>query len=194
MKQIGSTQKHILELIKDFSAAEGYPPTVRDIAKVLKLAVSTVHEHLAKLREKGLLRHEAGRSRGVWFSGRREAVELPIVGQIAAGRPILAVEEKRDWVPLPKDLVGGGDFIIQVKGDSMTGEGIHDGDHVVIRQQETAADGDIVAALIDEEVTLKTIYKKKDYVILKAANPKYDDLKYPSIKIIGKLVGLFRKY
>ena len=194
MKNIGSTQKRILEFIKEFSSSEGYPPTVRDIAKAQKLAVSTVHEHLAKLRERGLLRHEAGRSRGVWFSGKREAVELPVIGQIAAGRPILAVEEKQDWVSLPKDFAGNGNFIIQVKGDSMIEEGIHDRDHIVIRQQETALDGEIVAALIGEEVTLKKFYKKNDHILLKPANSQYEDIKVKNVKILGKLVSLFRKY
>ncbi len=194
MKNIGSTQKRILEFIKEFSASHAYPPTVRDIAGTLKLAVSTVHEHLAKLRERGLLRHEAGRSRGVWFSGKREAVELPVLGQIAAGRPILAVEDQKDWMPLPKDLAGSGNFVIQVKGDSMIEAGIHDGDHVVIRQQADARDGEIVAAMIDEEVTLKKFYKKKDHILLKAANPKYEDIRADNIKILGKLVSLIRKY
>ena len=194
MKNIGATQKAILEFIKNYSASHAFPPTVREIAKALRLAVSTVHEHLARLRERGILRHEKGRSRGLWFSGRREAVELPIIGQIAAGQPVLAVEEVKDWVSVPKDFSGGGDFVVQVKGDSMTEAGINDGDYVVIRQQSSASEGDIVAALLEDEVTLKKFYKKVDYILLKPANPRYEDIKQRDVKILGKLVGLFRKY
>lgn len=194
MKNIGATQKAILEFIKDFSASHASPPTVREIAKELKLAVSTVHEHLARLRERGILRHERGRSRGIWFSGRREALELPIVGQIAAGRPILAVEEIKDWVSVPKDFARGGDFVVQVKGDSMIEAGINEGDYAVIRQQLTASDGEIVAALIADEVTLKKFYKKKDSILLKPANPRYEDIRASDVQILGKLTGLFRKY
>lgn len=194
MKPIGSSQKAILEFVRGYTSAHNYPPTVREIAGSLDLAVSTVHEHLSHLRSKGLLRHEPGRSRSLCFSGKPEVVELPFIGEIAAGRPVLAVEELKDWIPLPKDFIRGGDFVIRVKGNSMMGEGIHDGDHVVIHKQPAAQDGEIVAALIEEEVTLKKFYKKKDHILLKAANPHYEDLKFKQVKILGKVVGLLRRY
>ena len=195
MKPIGTTRKKILEFVRTFMAAHVYPPTVRDIAGSLRLAASTVHEHLSHLRDAGHLVHDPRLSRSLRLPG-HEVMGLPLIGRIAAGGPILAVEEWKETIPLPRDLAQGGDFIIQVAGDSMTGAGIHDRDHVVIRKQESAADGDIVAALLGagEEVTLKKFYKRKGRIILEAANPKYADIQSTDVKILGKVVGLFRKY
>ena len=193
MKSIGTTRKKILEFVRTFMAAHVYPPTVRDIAGSLRLAVSTVHEHLSHLRDAGHLVHDPRLSRSLRLPG-HEVMGLPLIGRIAAGGPILAVEEWKETIPLPRDLAKDGDFIIQVAGDSMTGAGIHDGDHVVIRKQEAAQDGEVVAALIGEEVTLKKFYKRKGRVILQAANPKYADIQSTDIKILGKVVGLFRRY
>jgi len=194
MAKTGITQKHILDYVQEHRAEEGYAPSVRDIAQHLNLAPSTVHEHLAHLKKKGFLIHEAGKSRSLRFPEQAEVVQIPLIGEIAAGQPILAVEDVKERMPLPKEFAQPGNYIIRVKGDSMIEKGIHDGDYAVMHEQQGAQDGDIVAALIDEEVTLKQFYKRKNHIVLRPANSKYEDIKVKDVRILGKLISLFRKY
>ncbi len=191
----GITQQRIIEYVQGFISEQGYSPSVRDIAKALGLAASTVHEHLSHLRTRGVFTHEPRQSRSIRFTSEKpEVIEIPLLGQIAAGRPMLAVEDIKESIPLPKEFAQAGNYIIKVQGDSMIEKGIHDGDYVVMHEQKTAQDGDIVAALIEDEVTLKQFYKKKNHIILRPANLKYEDIKVKDVQVLGKLVSLFRKY
>src|SRR5881398_1111259 len=187
-------QQEIFDFIKRYSADFGYPPTVRDIGKAVGLASSsTVHAHLANLEKLGLLRRDPSKPRAIEMldrarGGVEQAVEnvkslvkpdgLPLVGQVAAGSPILAEENIEDYVPVPP-LAGGdsGEFILRIRGESMRDAGILAGDHVVVRRQDTARDGDIVVALLGEEATVKRFYKERDHIRLQPENPGMDPIR-----------------
>ncbi len=207
-------QQEIFEFIKKYSAAHGYPPTVRDIGKAVGLASSsTVHAHLANLEKAGLLRRDPTKPRALELldravegvrEGVRDTVEtvgravtggggLPVVGSVAAGAPVLAEENIEDYVDVP--AVAGGEeaeFILKVKGDSMVDAGILEGDYVVVRRQDTANDGEIVVALVGEEATVKTFYREADHVRLQPENPRLEPIRTRDVKILGRMVGLLR--
>ena len=194
-------QQEIFDFIKRYSAKYGYPPTVRDIGKAVGLASSsTVHAHLANLEKIGLLRRDPTKPRAIELldraaAGVRSLVRpgLPLVGQVAAGQPVLAEENIEDYVPTP-ELAGGeqGDYLLRVRGDSMMNIGILDNDLVVVKRQDAADDGDIVVALVGEEATVKRYFMEPDHVRLQPENDAMDPIRSSDVRVLGKVVGLMR--
>jgi repressor LexA len=195
-------QQEIFEFIKRYSAGHGYPPTVRDIGKAVGLASSsTVHAHLANLEKLGLLRRDPTKPRAIELLDR--AVEqvksivrpegLPLVGQVAAGSPILAEENIEEYVVVPQ-LAGGddGEFVLKVRGESMINAGILCDDYVVVRPQSTANDGDIVVALVGEEATVKRFFREDDHIRLQPENASMEPIRTREVTVLGRVVGLFR--
>ena len=193
-------QQEIFDFIKRYSSEHGYPPTVRDIGKAIGLtSSSTVHAHLSNLEKLGLLKRDPTKPRAieVLVDKAKSLVApagLPLVGQVAAGAPILADENVEDYVDLPP-IAGGdaGEFILRVKGDSMKDAGILDGDHVTVRRQETARNGEIVVALVGEEATVKRYFKEKDHIRLQPENDAHEPIRTRDAQIIGQVVGLCRR-
>ena len=203
-KDLTKRQQEIFEFIKKYSARHGYPPTVRDIGKAVGLASSsTVHAHLANLEKVGVLRRDPSKPRALELLDRavesaKNAVRpggLPLVGSVAAGEPILAEENIEDYVAVP-ELAGGaeGEFVLAVRGDSMIEAGILDGDFVVVRGQDQAADGEIVVALVDGgEATVKRFFKEADHVRLQPENKAMEPIRTRNVRVLGRVVGVFRK-
>ncbi|MBV9194312.1 MAG: transcriptional repressor LexA [Solirubrobacterales bacterium] len=194
-------QQEIFDFIKRYSAKYGYPPTVRDIGKAVGLASSsTVHAHLANLERIGLLRRDPSKPRAIELldktvQGVRSLVRpgLPLVGQVAAGQPILAEENIEDYVPAPA-CAGGDDgaYVLRVRGESMKDAGILEGDLVVVKPQQTAVDGEIVVALIGEEATVKRFFRESDHVRLQPENDAMEPIRSREVQVLGKVVGLMR--
>ena len=199
---LSKRQTQVLDLIRDTVASQGYPPTVREIGERLGLrSPSTVHSHLASLEKAGVIRRDSTKPRAIEVmedpaaSAAEPYQEVPLLGRIAAGQPILAEEQVETVLPLPESLVGTGTlFMLEVRGDSMTGAGILDGDMVVVRSQPDAADGDIVACLIDgEEATVKRLERREGRVLLHSANPDYEPMEFDSgIEVLGRVVTVLR--
>ena len=193
-------QQEIFDFIKSYGSEHGYPPTVRDIGKAIGLtSSSTVHAHLANLEKVGLLRRDPSKPRAleVLVGKAKEVVApsgLPVVGQVAAGQPVLAEENIEDYVSVP-EIAGGGDgeFLLEVRGDSMIDAGILEGDHVVVRRQDTAADGEIVVALVGEEATVKRFFREDDHVRLQPENATMEPIRSREVKVLGRVVGLCRQ-
>ena len=193
-------QKEIFDFIRRYASKHGYPPTVREIGKAVGLgSPSTVHAHLANLEKIGLLRRDPTKPRAieVLVERAKRAVRtpgLPIVGEVAAGEPVLAEENIEDYLQVPA-VIGGedGDFILRVKGDSMKDAGILAGDYVVVRSEEDAPDGEIVVALVGEEATVKRIYREANGVRLQPENRSYKPIRTQDAKVLGRVVGVFRK-
>ena len=194
-------QQEIFDFIKRYSAKYGYPPTVRDIGKAVGLASSsTVHAHLANLEKIGLLRRDPTKPRAIELldraaAGVRSLVRpgLPLVGQVAAGHPVLAEENIEDYVPTPEPAGGEeGDYLLRVRGDSMMNVGILDGDLVVVKRRETADDGEIVVALVGEEATVKRYFKESDHIRLQPENDSMEPIRSREVRVLGKVVGLMR--
>jgi len=206
-------QQEIFDFIKRYSAKHGYPPTVRDIGKAVGLASSsTVHAHLSNLEKLGLLRRDPSKPRALELLDRAGAAvsgavedavdnvrslvrpaKLPLVGSVAAGQPILAEENIEDYIEVP-EVAGGaeGEYILRVRGDSMKDAGILEGDFVVVRPQEEASDGDIVVALVGEEATVKRFFRESDHIRLQPENETMEPIRTRDVKILGRVVGLFR--
>ena len=205
-------QQEIFDFIKRYSAKYGYPPTVRDVVKAVGLASSsTVHAHLANLEKLGLLRRDPSKPRAIELLDRvqkdvgsavENAVEsvrgmirpgLPLVGQVAAGQPILAEENIEDYIQVPP-IAGGeeGEYVLRVRGESMKDVGILEGDFVVVRPQETATDGEIVVALVGEEATVKRFFREADHVRLQPENAAMEPIRSKDVRVLGRVVGLFR--
>ena len=193
-------QQEIFDYIRRYGAEHGYPPTVRDIGKAIGLtSSSTVHAHLANLEKVGLLRRDPTKPRAleILVDKAKQVVSpsgLPIVGQVAAGEPMLAEENIEEYVPVPT-IAGGdeGEFLLRVKGDSMKNVGILEGDHVVVRRQDTATDGEIVVALVDEEATVKRFFKEKDHVRLQPENEALEPILVRDVEVLGRVVGVCRR-
>jgi repressor LexA len=194
-------QQEIFDFIQRYASRYGYPPTVREIGKAVGLASSsTVHAHLANLQKSGLLRRNPTKPRAieVMFDKAKQAITpsegLPLVGQVAAGQPVLAEENIEEYVPVP-DCAGGdeGEYVLRVAGESMRDAGILAGDHVVVRRQETALDGEIVVALVGEEATVKRFFKERDHIRLQPENPEMEPIRSADVRVIGKVVGVFRR-
>ncbi|MGH3415526.1 MAG: transcriptional repressor LexA [Steroidobacteraceae bacterium] len=196
-------QQEIFNFIKQHSAMHGYPPTVRDIGKAVGLASSsTVHAHLANLERIGLLRRDPTKPRAIELLDRAAAglqafvrPGLPLVGQVAAGQPILAEENIEEYIETPA-FAGGdaGEFLLRVRGESMKEIGMLEGDLVVIRPQETAQDGDIVVALVGEgeEATVKRFFQEADHVRLQPENASMKPIRTRDVRVLGRVVGLMR--
>jgi repressor LexA len=208
MDNLTDRQRRILDYITRTVDDRGYPPSVREIGDAVGLhSPSSVHAQLATLAEKGLLAKDPTKPRAIRVhrepargrsagrsASRSDIVEIPLVGRIAAGGPILAEESVEDTMPLPRDLVGSGTlFALTVKGDSMIEAGIFDGDTVIVRQQQTAEEGEIVAALIDDEATVKRLSRKGGKVRLIAENPAYEPLEPDNLSVLGKVVAVLRR-
>jgi repressor LexA len=196
-------QQEIFDFIKRYSAKHGYPPTVRDIGKAIGLtSSSTVHAHLANLEKVGLLRRDPSKPRAIELlvdrAKRAVGVDggLPIVGQVAAGAPLLAEENIEDYVEVP-EIAGGdqGEYLLRITGDSMIDAGIQDGDHVAVRGQDTARDGEIVVALVgeDSEATVKRFFKEADHIRLQPENETMEPIISTEVQVIGKVVGVMRR-
>lgn len=194
-------QAAILNFIKNELQKRGYPPSVREIGQAVGLSSSsTVHGHLAQLEEKGYIRRDPTKPRAIEILDgnnnfvRKEIINVPVVGKVTAGQPILAVENVEDTFPLPLDFVNNDNvFMLSVRGESMIEAGIFDNDYVLVRQQNYAKNGDIVVALIEDEATVKTFYKEKDYVRLQPENSSMEPIYVRDVSILGKVVGVFRK-
>ena len=208
---INKRERAILDYIEKQSQVNGYPPSVREIGKAVGLkSTATVHGYLAKLEEKGYIKKESQKcrtlkllkgssgkatteSRKDFYTG-REMVDVPVIGKITAGAPILAVENITDTFPIPIDFVGNSEsFMLTVRGESMIEAGILDGDYILVKKQNVANNGEIVVALIEDEATVKTFYKEKDYIRLQPENSTMDPIIVPDCKILGKVAGVFRK-
>jgi repressor LexA len=194
-------QQEIFDFIKRYSARYGYPPTVRDIGKAVGLASSsTVHAHLSNLERIGLLRRDPSKPRAIELldratAGVRNLVKpgLPLVGQVAAGQPVLAEENIEDYVQTPA-YAGGDDgaYLLRVRGESMRNIGILDGDLVVVKPQDVADDGDVVVALVGEEATVKRFFHEDDHVRLQPENDVMEPIRSRDVRVLGKVVGLMR--
>ncbi|MBF7097619.1 transcriptional repressor LexA [Alkalibacter sp. M17DMB] len=205
MEDLSKKQNEILDFIASEVNKKGYPPSVREICQAVGLrSTSTVHGHLSKLEQKGYIRRDPTLPRAIEIIGRnlsedyqvsKELVNIPIVGKVTAGAPILAVENIEDSFPLPIDFVGKNEsFILSVKGDSMIEAGILDGDYVIVEKRNTAVNGDIVVALIDgEEATVKRFYKEKSHIRLQPENSSMDPIIATDVRILGKVSGVIRK-
>jgi repressor LexA len=192
-------QREIFDFIKRYSARHGYPPTVRDIGRAIGLASSsTVHAHLANLEKRGLLRRDPSKPRAIEIVvdkvQRAVTGGLPLVGQVAAGQPVLAEENIEDYVQIP-DIAGGdqGGYVLRVHGDSMKDAGVFEGDYVVVRPQETADDGDIVVALVGEEATVKRFFRESDHIRLQPENEALEPIRSREVKLLGRVVGVCRR-
>ena len=193
-------QKEIFDFIRKYAAKTGYPPTVREIGKAVGLhSSSTVHAHLANLEKIGLLRRDPSKPRAIelLFDKAKRTIRpgsgLPLVGQVAAGEPILADENIEEYIEIP-DVIGGedGDYILQIRGESMKNAGILDDDYVIVRPSEDAIDGEIVVALIGEEATVKRIYREKDHIRLQPENEEMEPILSTEASVIGRVIGVFR--
>jgi repressor LexA len=204
--ELSERQKQVLEYIRAVVAERGYPPSVREIGEALGLSSpSTVHSHISALVKAGKIRRDPSKPRAIEVLDSAPAParsfdddlrEVPLVGRIAAGSPVLATEDIEEVFALPTSLVGTGPvFMLRVKGDSMIEAGILDGDLVVVRRQPNADDGDIVAAMIEgEEATVKRLYRRDGKVVLRAENPEYPDMVFDrDVAILGKVVSVFRR-
>ena len=193
-------QEEIFDFIKRYGAKYGYPPTVREIGKAVGLASSsTVHAHLANLEKHGLLKRNPSKPRALelLIDKARQAIApsgIPLVGQVAAGQPILAEENIEEYVQVPA-IAGGaeGEYVLRVSGDSMRDAGILEGDYVVVRPQESAGDGDIVVAMLGEEATVKRFFKEEDHVRLQPENVDMEPIRSSDVRVLGRVVGVFRK-
>lgn len=211
MSELSPKQKAILEYIIEEVKEKGYPPTVREIGKAVELkSSSTVYSHLMNLEKKGYIKRDPTKPRAIEILNQdykitistleseneqqKTIVNLPILGRVAAGTPILAEENAEDFFPLPLDFVQNDNcYILQIKGESMIEAGILDGDYVIVQKQEAAQNGEIVVALLEDEATVKTFYKEKDHIRLQPENSLLEPILVQDVKIIGKVIGLFRK-
>ena len=209
---LNKREKAILKFIEKQIKTKGYPPSVREIGKAVDLrSTATVHGYINKLEENGYIKKETQKGRtlkllkgGVLekqeqiqdkplYNG-KELVDVPVIGKITAGEPILAVENITDTFPIPVDFVGNHEsFMLTVRGESMIEAGIMNGDYILVKRQSTANNGEIVVALIGDEATVKTFYKEKDHIRLQPENSTMDPIIVPNCEILGKVAGVFRK-
>lgn len=198
--KISAKQQEILEYIKQEILHKGYPPAVREICEAVHLrSTSSVHAHLETLENKGYIRRDATKPRAIEIVDdqfnltRRELVNVPIVGQVAAGQPILAEENIEDYFPIPAGMMPNKEsFMLKVKGESMINAGILNGDLILVQQQTTAENGDKVVALIDDSATVKTYYKEDGHYRLQPENDYMDPIIVDEVSILGKVFGVFR--
>ena len=214
---LNKRERAILKYIEKEIILKGYAPSVREICKVVGLSsTATVQGYLKTLEERGFIKKESKKGRTLrllknskgdevitdrdgisstkQFYSNKEMVNVPVIGKITAGQPILAIENITDTFPIPLDFVGNSEcFMLTVRGESMIEAGIFDGDYILVKKQSTAENGTIVVALIDDEATVKTFYKEKDYIRLQPENSTMDPIIVPDCKILGKVAGVFRK-
>jgi len=209
--ELNKREKDILKFIETELNENGYPPSVREIGKAIGLSsTATVHAYLSKLEKQGFIKKEDKKGRTLKvikgtdgqplkrenknFYAQREMVDVPVIGKITAGQPILAVENVTDTFPIPIDFVGNSEsFMLTVRGESMIEAGILDGDYILVKKQSNASNGEIVVALIEDEATVKTFYKENGHIRLQPENHTMDPIIVPDCKILGKVAGVFRK-
>lgn len=198
--KISDKQKEILEYIKETILKKGYPPAVREICEAVHLkSTSSVHSHLETLEENGYIRRDPTKPRTIEILDdcfnltRREMVNVPLIGCVAAGQPILAQENIENYFPIPADTLPNQEtFMLRVKGESMIKAGIYEGDQILVAQQETADNGDIVVALLEDSATVKRFYKEDGYIRLQPENDAMDPIIAEDVQILGKVIGLLR--
>ena len=202
MEKLTKKQQEIYDFIKDWTSKKCYPPTVRDICAGVDLkSTSSVHAHLATLERKGYIHRDPSKTRAIeiiddsyQMMRREELASIPVVGRVAAGAPILATENIESFFPLPVSIMPDSEcFILNVKGESMINAGIFDGDMIFVKQCNTAENGDMVVALIDDSATVKTFYKEKDHIRLQPENDTMDPIIVDSCIILGKVFAVFRR-
>ncbi|MCC5892724.1 transcriptional repressor LexA [Exiguobacterium sp.] len=203
MKKMSARQQQILDFIKDEVRSKGYPPSVREIGEAVGLASSsTVHGHLDRLEKRGLIRRDKTKPRAIEILSEDTVVTtdhdavtyVPVIGKVTAGTPITAIENVEEHFPLPSHIVGADNvYMLSVSGDSMVNAGILDGDRVLVRQQNTADNGEIVVAMTDEgEATVKRIYKEASKVRLQPENDELEAMYFDNVSILGKVIGVYR--
>lgn len=202
MESLSGKQEQVLKFLKDFNAENGFPPTIRELCHHFGFkSLNTAHFHLRSLEKKGYIQIHPGKGRGITLPGARPLSErqIPVVGRVAAGTPILALENFEEFLGIDRRFFGAEEcFAVQVKGDSMVDAHIQDGDYVIIKIHDQAQNGDIVAALIEDDVTLKYFYRTRNQIRLESANQRYPSLNFNksaqgSLRILGVMVGLVRK-
>ncbi len=200
--KITKKQQEILDYIKEEILKKGYPPAVREICEAVQLkSTSSVHSHLETLEKNGYIRRDPTKPRAIEICDdnfqmvRTEMVSLPVIGNVAAGAPILAQENIESYFPVPADMVPSGDsFVLKVKGDSMVNAGIYSGDQIFVNACNTAQNGDTIVALIDDSATVKTFYKEDGHIRLQPENDYMEPIIVDDCQILGKVFGVFRLY
>ena len=198
--KITDKQREILEYIKEMILKKGYPPAVREICEAVHLkSTSSVHSHLESLEKNGYIRRDPTKPRTIeildddFALTRRELVNVPVIGTVAAGTPILAEQNIEDYLPIPAGILPNKEvFMLKVKGNSMIEAGIYNGDKVIVAKQPNAENGDKVVALVDDSATVKTFYKENGHVRLQPENSSMDPIILDQVEILGKVIGLFR--
>ena len=198
--KITAKQQEILDYIKNEILNKGYPPTVRDICEAVNLkSTSSVHSHLDTLEKNGYIRRDPTKPRAIEIIDenfnltRREVVNVPLVGRVAAGEPILAVENIESYFPIPAEYMPNAEsFMLKVKGESMINAGIMDGDQILVERCQTAHNGDMVVALVEDSATVKTYYKEADHIRLQPENDTMEPIIVPNCEILGKVFGVLR--
>ncbi len=198
--KISAKQQEILEYIKETILKKGYPPSVREICEAVQLkSTSSVHSHLETLEENGYIRRDPTKPRTIEILDdsfnltRREMVNVPMLGSVAAGQPILAQENIENYFPIPAELLPNQQtFMLRVKGDSMINAGIFNGDQIIVAQQETAENGDIVVALLDDSATVKRFFREEGHIRLQPENDAMEPILAESVQVLGKVIGLMR--
>ncbi len=198
--RITAKQQEILEYIKSQILNKGYPPSVRDICAAVNLkSTSSVHAHLETLEKNGYIRRDPSKSRTIEIIDdnfnlvRREVVNVPLLGQVAAGQPLLAVENITNYFPIPQECLPNEEtFMLTVKGDSMINMGIYEGDKIIVKKQSTANNGEVVVALVDDSATVKRFYKENGHIRLQPENDFMDPIIVDDCEILGKVIGLLR--
>lgn len=199
--KISSKQKEILEYIKSEILNKGFPPAVREICEAVKLkSTSSVHAHLETLEKNGYIRRDPTKPRTIeilddnFNMTRREVVNVPLVGRVAAGEPLLAVENVENYFPIPAEYMPNAQtFMLEVKGDSMINAGIFSGDKVIVEQRNTARNGEMIVALVEDGATVKTFYKENGYIRLQPENDYMDPIiVHGEVQILGKVIGVLR--
>ncbi len=206
MEELSERQKQIFNYILQEINKKGYPPSVREIGKAVGLkSPASVHSHLKTLEKLNYIRRDPSKPRAieVLYNNdetermKKEMIDIPLVGKVTAGEPILAEENIEDYFPVPADYLKTTSkdfFMLKVKGDSMINAGIHDGDLVIAQKQNNANNGEIVIGLIEDEATVKSYYKEKDHIRLQPENDNYEPILSKNVHVLGKVVGLYRKF
>ena len=198
--RITAKQQEILEYIKETILKKGYPPAVREICEAVKLkSTSSVHSHLETLEKNGYIRRDPTKPRTIEIIDecfnltRREVVNVPLVGTVAAGQPILAEENIENYFPIPVEMLPNAQtFMLRVKGESMINVGIYDGDQIIVEEQDTARNGEIVVVLVEDSATVKRFFKENGHYRLQPENDALEPIIVDDVQIVGKVVGLIR--
>jgi len=201
MKELTSRQKEVFLFIKKHIGVHSYPPTIREIAEYFDISIKGAHDHVAALRRKGVIKQDDKRSRTMEIvddqkEGMETFVEIPLLGTVAAGHPILAEENREGYVTMHYSMLKRNKkyFALKVRGDSMNGAGIMDGDTAIIEKQNVVANGEIAVAVVDEAVTIKRFYREKSRIRLQAENPEYKNIYSQNVRILGRLARVVRFY